>query len=148
MKEINNSIVDSNQFDIIIYDVPPILGLADAALLSENTDGMILIVGLDKVERTLPKESVNRINESGCNLLGIVTNALKYDKNNSGYGDGYASAYASYADLDEEDSIESSKEEDFLSIKFLKNNKMLMSFNKVIKPIKNKLDKLLKWLDD
>lgn len=148
MKEINSAIVDSNQFDIIIYDVPPILGLADSALLSENTDGMILVVGLDKVDRTLPRESVNRINESGCTLLGVVTNALKYDKNNSGYGDGYASAYASYVDLDEEGSTELNIEEDLLSIKFIKNNKILMRLITVISPIKNKLDELLKWLDN
>lgn len=64
-------------FDLILFDTPPILGLADTAFVSEHCDGLVLLVSLDFVDRGLPKAAVNRIHANGTNLLGIVTNAIK-----------------------------------------------------------------------
>ena len=62
-------------------------------------------MSLDRVDRALPKESVARIRNSGAPLLGIVTNALKkekeiaaynYGKYGYRYGYGYGYGYAAY----------------------------------------------------
>ena len=34
----------SNQFDLLLFDTPPVLGLADAALVAEHCDGLMLLV--------------------------------------------------------------------------------------------------------
>ena len=65
------------------------LGLADAALVAEHCDGLMLLVSLDRVDRGLPKESISRIRSSGAPLLGVITNALKEEKQSSAYGYGY-----------------------------------------------------------
>ena len=39
MGDLIKDISNSNEFDLIIYDTPPILGLSDALMLSEKTDG-------------------------------------------------------------------------------------------------------------
>ena len=110
MHQVAQEISQSGLFDLVIYDTPPVLGLADAMLVSEHVDGLILLVSLNRVDRQLPKEAINRIRSSGSSLLGLVTNAVmeeasgssaygygKYGYGKYGYG-GYdtRSAYAYY----------------------------------------------------
>jgi hypothetical protein len=45
----------------------------------------MLLVSLDRVDRSLPKEAVARIRSSGAPLLGVVTNALKPEKQSAAY---------------------------------------------------------------
>ena len=110
MHQLVEDLVSSGEFDLILFDTPPALGLADAALVAEHCDGLMLLVSLDRVDRSLPKESINRIRSSGAPLLGIVTNAIKqvhqgssaygygqYGYGNYGYGYGkYGYGYGGY----------------------------------------------------
>jgi capsular exopolysaccharide synthesis family protein len=103
MRQLTQDITDSAQFDLVIYDTPPVLGLADAMLTSEHVDGLILLISLNNVDRDLPKEAIRRIQGSQCTLLGLVTNAVKtesagsasygYGKSKYGYGNGYGNGY-------------------------------------------------------
>ena len=93
-----NDLANSGEFDLIIYDTPPVLGLADAMLVAEHLDGIILLVSLARVDRGLPKESIQRICTAGAPLLGIVTNAVKKESRSAsaygyGYGYGYGNGY-------------------------------------------------------
>jgi len=110
MHQLVRELAASGRFDFILYDTPPVLGLADAALVAEHTDGLILLVSLDRVDRGLPRESVQRIRSSGALLLGVVTNALREDTSRSAaygygaygkygygrYGYGYGYGYGAY----------------------------------------------------
>ena len=103
MRSLVNELEQSGQFDLVLFDSPPVLGLADASLIAENCDGLMLLVSLDRVDRSLPKESLSRIRSSGASLLGVVTNALKPEKASSIYGYGkygyeyrYGYGYAAY----------------------------------------------------
>ena len=97
MRSLVNELEASGQFDLVLFDTPPVLGLADAALVAEHCDGLMLLVSLDRVDRSLPKESVSRIRSSGAPLLGIVTNALKTEKQSAAYGYGkYGYGYGGY----------------------------------------------------
>jgi hypothetical protein len=50
----------------------------------------MLLVSLDRVDRSLPKEAAARIRSAGASLLGMVTNAVKEETaSNSAYGYGY-----------------------------------------------------------
>ncbi len=114
MQQLVDGLASSGDFDLIIYDTPPVLGLADAALVAEHLDGLMLLVSLGRVDRGLPKEAIARIRSAGAQLLGVVTNAVKeeggsassYAYGGYGYGGyGYGgydtrSAYAYYADSD------------------------------------------------
>ncbi|ABI46364.1 polysaccharide biosynthesis tyrosine autokinase [Synechococcus sp. CC9311] len=130
MHDLVQEITQSNDFDLVLFDTPPVLGLADASLVAEHCDGLMLLVSLNRVDRGLPQEAVNRIVSSGVPLLGLITNAVsteeqsnqfgygkygygKYGYGRYGYGYGgynsYSAAlYANYADP--EDSIDSSSE--------------------------------------
>ena len=95
MHDLVRDLAASGEFDLIIYDTPPVLGLADAALVAEHLDGLMLVVSLDRVDRGLPKEAVARIRSSGAALLGIVTNAIK-EQQRSGSRYGYGYGYGKY----------------------------------------------------
>ncbi|MEB3276224.1 MAG: polysaccharide biosynthesis tyrosine autokinase [Cyanobacteriota bacterium] len=110
MHQLVRDIADSGMFDFILYDTPPVLGLADAALVAEHTDGLMLLVSLDRVDRGLPREAVQRIRSSGASLLGVITNALREETSSRGaygygsygkygynrYGYGYGYGYGAY----------------------------------------------------
>ncbi|MEB3261537.1 MAG: polysaccharide biosynthesis tyrosine autokinase, partial [Cyanobacteriota bacterium] len=98
MRDLVRELSLSGQFDLIVYDTPPMLGLADAALVAEHLDGLMLLVSLDRVDRGLPKEAISRIRSSGAALLGIVTNAVKEEHTRAGgsYGYGYGYGYGKY----------------------------------------------------
>ena len=97
MRSLVNELEESGRFDLVLLDTPPVLGLADAALVAEHCDGLMLLVSLDRVDRSLPKESVSRIRSSGAPLLGIVTNALKQEKQSAAYGYGkYGYGYGGF----------------------------------------------------
>ena len=81
---------------------------SDSLLISEHVDGMIILVGLQAVERSLHKETINRIKSVGSKFYGLVTNETKKSKTNFsqkygysnyglGYGKyGYYSTYENY----------------------------------------------------
>ncbi len=89
MRSLVQELAQSGEFDLVLFDTPPVLGLADAALVAEHCDGLMLVVSLDRVDRSLPKESVARIRSSGAPLLGLISNAMKPEKQNGAYGYGY-----------------------------------------------------------
>ena len=104
MQQLMLEINESNQFDFVLFDTPPVIGLADTALLSQHLDGLILLVSLDRVDRDLPKAALERIMAAGAPMLGIVTNAVKEETDASGitiyqrygYGEFVDSKYEGY----------------------------------------------------
>lgn len=66
MHDLVQDLANSGDFDLILYDTPPVLGLAYAALVAEHLDGLILLVSLARVDRNLPREAAARIRSSGA----------------------------------------------------------------------------------
>lgn len=62
------------EFDLIIYDTPPLLGLADASLLATNTNGILLVVGIGQTERSEFQQALEGLQSAGTPILGIVAN--------------------------------------------------------------------------
>lgn len=91
----------SGDFDLIIYDTPPVLGLADAALMAQHCDGLAMLVSVGRVPRNLPGEAIRRVQSGGANVLGVVTNAIKPEHNNSSTYAYTSTAYAYYANPEE-----------------------------------------------
>ena len=64
-------------FDLVIYDTPPVLGLADGRLLSAHTDGVVMVAGLGKTDRSVLMEALDGMKVSSTTVLGIVANGVK-----------------------------------------------------------------------
>ena len=91
--EIVEQIRAQQQFDLILFDTPPALELVDPLLLAEHMDGMILLVSLGRIKRELPAQVVRKVQESGVDLLGVVTNQRVETISAVGYGYGYGYGY-------------------------------------------------------
>ncbi|MFQ6537981.1 MULTISPECIES: polysaccharide biosynthesis tyrosine autokinase [Aphanothece] len=97
MAELVKEIAATGNYDLILYDTPPTLGLADAALVAEQLDGILLLVSLNRVDRSLPAQALERIEAAGAPLLGVVTNArVARDELQRPYTGGYGYGYGGY----------------------------------------------------
>ena len=73
-------------FDLVIYDTPPLLGLADASLLATHTDGLVLVVGLGKTDRSALTNVLDHLKLSAVPMLGLIANGINQWSN---YSNGY-----------------------------------------------------------
>ena len=61
-------------YDLVILDSPPLLPVADAAVLTRLTDGGVMVTGCRKVTRDQVAEALASLDAVGARLLGIVVN--------------------------------------------------------------------------
>lgn len=66
-----------NHFDLIIFDVPSILGVADATIFSRCTDALIIVASLHKTSQFLLENALNDLEEKNIPVLGIIANQQK-----------------------------------------------------------------------
>jgi capsular exopolysaccharide synthesis family protein len=73
------------QFDMIIFDTPPILAVADAQILANQVDGTILVVTSGKTEKDAALKSKELLSNAQGKLLGVVLNNRKVEEGNYYY---------------------------------------------------------------
>lgn len=85
------------RFDRIVIDSPPVVPVTDAAILSTKTDATVLVVRAFKTTRDLGTQALRTLNDVGCQVAGVVLNAVDLDRHEYGYyhyyyykRDGYA----------------------------------------------------------
>ena len=61
-------------FDLIIYDVPPLLGFADAYLAAALSQHLLLVVGLGQVKRSQLQNMMDSLKVPDINPLGVIVN--------------------------------------------------------------------------
>ncbi|WP_162888108.1 GumC family protein [Sphingomonas mesophila] len=74
----------SHQFDRVIVDGPPLLGLADAALLATAAENVVLVVESGRTRTKAARETIERLRIAGGHLLGVIL--TKSAEEASGYG--------------------------------------------------------------
>ena len=75
-----------NQWDIVLFDSPPLLAVTDATIISKYTDKMVLIIMPGKTEKKALSHCTNTLKNMNSALSGIVFNGV--DSKNS-YGSYY-----------------------------------------------------------
>ncbi|WP_228058138.1 GumC family protein [Nostoc sp. LEGE 12447] len=68
-------------FDLVIYDAPPLVGLADASLIAPHTDGLLIVVRIHKTNSSILKIALDNLKIYRLNILGIVCNGQKTNFN-------------------------------------------------------------------
>ncbi|MCB0166148.1 MAG: polysaccharide biosynthesis tyrosine autokinase [Anaerolineae bacterium] len=63
--------------DVIICDSPPVLAAADAAIMSNRVDGLVLVVQAEKTRLGAAQEALETLQQAGANILGAVLNRTK-----------------------------------------------------------------------
>lgn len=60
------------KYDVVIFDMPPIVSVTDAQIISSQVDGVILAVKEEKTDKKTIKKSVDLLRNVGANILGAV----------------------------------------------------------------------------
>ncbi len=81
--------------DLIIFDTPPALTVADAIILAPQVNGCVLIVDAGRTRQHSVGQAAERLRNSGANILGAVINQLKVGSSGYYYQDYYR--YYDYA---------------------------------------------------
>jgi receptor protein-tyrosine kinase len=78
------------EYDVVIIDAPPILPVADAAILAGEVDGVLLLARHGSTSRDQLRQAVSRIDSVGGRLIGTILNrAPRSGLGGYGYGYGY-----------------------------------------------------------
>lgn len=77
-------------FDHIIIDSPPVVGMADALVLGNLSDGTLLVVANDRASEGQVDFAIATLEQSNSRILGIVHNMASKNKNQyaADYSDG------------------------------------------------------------
>jgi capsular exopolysaccharide synthesis family protein len=81
-------------YDCLVLDTPPVLSMADAAVLGGKVDGVLLVVRAGRTHRKAAQDSIAQLTRVGAEVLGVVMNdsapAGRYGYRYSYYYDYYA----------------------------------------------------------
>lgn len=73
------------QFDRVIVDGPPMLGLADAALLAAAIGNIVMVVESGSTKTRAANDAIERLKPTGAHLLGVVLTKSTEESSNYGY---------------------------------------------------------------
>ncbi len=80
-------------FDHVVIDSPPVMGLADAPLIASQVEGVIYAVESHGIRATLVKTALSRLTSANAHVLGGVLTKFEARKANLGYGYEYGYGY-------------------------------------------------------
>jgi Mrp family chromosome partitioning ATPase len=78
-------------FDHVLIDSPPVLGLADAPLIASMVEGTVFVIRANGAGASVITSALERISSSAANVLGAVL--THYDSRQANYGYGYDYGY-------------------------------------------------------
>jgi polysaccharide biosynthesis transport protein len=82
------------QYDFIFIDTPPVLTVTDASVLGRLADAAVLIVRYGEARRQVIARSVELLQRSGANLLGVALNMVDFGAPE--YSEYYGRQYYNY----------------------------------------------------
>lgn len=69
-----------DEYDLIIFDAPPVLSVTDAQILSNKCDGTILVISSGKTEKANIVKAKELLTLSKATIIGAVLNNAKMEK--------------------------------------------------------------------
>jgi non-specific protein-tyrosine kinase len=69
--------------DVVIFDTPPALTVADSIILAPRVSGCLIVVDAGQTRQQALKQTLERLQNSNAHVLGIIINQLKVSR--SGY---------------------------------------------------------------
>ncbi|MDN3450099.1 CpsD/CapB family tyrosine-protein kinase [Planococcus sp. APC 3906] len=70
-----------DQYDLVIFDSPPILSVTDGQILANKCDGVVLVINSGKTQKKKAQKAKEAIVASNGKLLGAVLNNFQLPKN-------------------------------------------------------------------
>ena len=84
------------EFDLVLIDGPPVLGLADALILGQIADGVLFVVESNRGSRGRTKSALRRLRQANANMIGGILTKVDSRRLGSSYGYYYEQDYYNY----------------------------------------------------
>jgi polysaccharide biosynthesis transport protein len=81
----------AREYDVVIYDTPPLAGFADAHIVATKTDGLLLVTRVDQTKQAMLDQVIEGLSLLPTKVLGLVINDSRQPMN--------VGLYASYYDF-------------------------------------------------
>jgi len=78
------------QYDHVVIDAPPVMGLADAPLIASRVEGVVYAVESHGIRSSLVRTALNRLTAANTRIFGGVLTKFDAKKSNLGYEYGYS----------------------------------------------------------
>jgi succinoglycan biosynthesis transport protein ExoP len=66
------------EYDLVIFDTPPVLAVTDATILGRLTDATILIIRYGAAQRHVVQRTIDMLERTGSHMLGVVVNVVDF----------------------------------------------------------------------
>ncbi len=75
----------ARRYDRVILDCPPVSAVSDPLIVGAMADGMVFVTKFNKIRREHALRSVQRIQDAGIHLVGLVLNDIDFEGKDSYY---------------------------------------------------------------
>ncbi len=93
-----------DKFDYIFIDNPPLGSVIDAAVTSQVSDGMCLVMSANEISYKFAQNVKEQMEKTNCRILGVILNKVQLKKNGY-YGKYYGKYYGRYYGNEEGDRL-------------------------------------------
>lgn len=76
-------------YDHVVFDSPPVMGLADAPLIASKVEGVVFAVESHGIRSTQVKTAISRLMSANAHIFGSVLTKFESRKSHYGYDYGY-----------------------------------------------------------
>ena len=90
----------SEQYDHILIDTPPILAVTDGIIISQHAGVNLVIARYAKTQMKELELTINRFEQAGVKVNGIILNDIQRSSVGYGYGYNYSYAYKANKESD------------------------------------------------
>ncbi len=81
------------RFDYIVFDGPPVLGMADAPILGAAVEGTIFVIEAERTPVRAIRHGLERLGLVNAHVLGAIVTKIDYRNHRLGYGYSYGYGY-------------------------------------------------------
>ncbi|WP_171333761.1 CpsD/CapB family tyrosine-protein kinase [Enterococcus cecorum] len=72
-------------FDLIVFDLPPVMTVADALIMASKTDGTVVVIREGVTRKDSIIEAKNRLIQAKARILGVIYNGVEQMNESSYY---------------------------------------------------------------
>ncbi|WP_303871764.1 CpsD/CapB family tyrosine-protein kinase [Acetobacterium wieringae] len=73
------------EYDVILIDTPPVLSFADASIISNAVDGVLLVIAAHSTKKATIVEAKKNLDKVGASVIGVILTKVKFKKNANYY---------------------------------------------------------------
>ncbi|TET59957.1 polysaccharide biosynthesis tyrosine autokinase, partial [Candidatus Aerophobetes bacterium] len=67
----------TKEYNYVVFDTPPLMSVSDAAVLSSQVDGVLMIIKPGKLKREMARRTKELLDRVGTPVLGCVLNGVE-----------------------------------------------------------------------